>query len=58
MEESIMESTAKKYVSLYEERIELVASALTQHSKLTAKDASDLAVHVLYAIDHIPEKVR
>lgn len=53
-----MESTARKYVSLYEQRIELVASALTQHSKLSAKDASDLAVHVLYAIDHIPEKVR
>ena len=53
-----MESTDRKYVSLYEQRIRLVADALTQHSKLSAKDASDLAVHVLYAIDHIPEKVR
>jgi hypothetical protein len=53
-----MESNGKNYVSLYEQRIQLVASALTQHSKLSEKDASDLAVHVLYAIDHIPEKVR
>jgi Family of unknown function (DUF6307) len=53
-----MESSVRKYVSLYEQRIQLVASALSQHSKLNEKDASDLAVHVLYAIDHIPEKVR
>jgi hypothetical protein len=53
-----MESIPRNYVSLYEQRIRLVADALTQHSKLSAKDASDLAVHVLYAIDHIPEKVR
>ena len=53
-----MEITATNYVSLYEQRIRLVASALTQNSKLSEKDASDLAVHVLYALDHIPEKVR
>jgi hypothetical protein len=53
-----MESNGKNYISLYEQRIQLVAAALTQHSKLSEKDASDLAVHVLYAIDHIPEKVR
>jgi Family of unknown function (DUF6307) len=58
MEESIMEITAKTYISLYEQRIQLVALALTQHSKLSEKDASDLAVHALYALDHIPEKVR
>jgi hypothetical protein len=58
MEESIMEITVKTYISLYEQRIRLVAHALTQHSKLSEKDASDLAVHVLYALDHIPEKVR
>jgi ABC-type transport system involved in cytochrome bd biosynthesis fused ATPase/permease subunit len=53
-----MENNARKYVSLYEQRIRLVADALTQHSKLDEKDASDVAVHVLHAIDHIPEKVR
>jgi hypothetical protein len=58
MEDSIMEITVKTYISLYEQRIRLVANALTQHSKLSEKEASDLAVHVLYALDHIPEKVR
>lgn len=53
-----MEISAKTYISLYEQRIQLVALALTQHSKLSKKDASELAVHVLYALDHIPEKVR
>ncbi len=53
-----MEITAKTYISLYEQRIRLVAQALAQHSKLSEKDASDLAVHVLHALDHIPEKVR
>jgi uncharacterized protein DUF6307 len=58
MEESIMEISVKTYVSLYEQRIRLVAQALTQHSNISEKDALDLAVHVLYALDHIPEKVR
>jgi uncharacterized protein DUF6307 len=53
-----MENAARNYISLYDQRIQLVAHALTQHSKLSEKDAADLAVHVLYAIDHIPEKVR
>jgi hypothetical protein len=53
-----MEAGATTYVSLYEQRIRLVAQALTQHSKISEKDATDLATHVLYAIDHIPEKVR
>jgi Family of unknown function (DUF6307) len=53
-----MENVARNYISLYEQRIQLVAHALTQHSKLSEKEAADLAVHVLYAIDHIPEKVR
>ena len=53
-----MEIAVKTYISLYEQRIRLVALALTQHSKLSEKDALDLAVHALYALDHIPEKVR
>ncbi|GAA5137848.1 DUF6307 family protein [Pseudonocardia adelaidensis] len=53
-----MENGAKSYISLYEQRIRLVAHALMQNSKLSEKDATDLAVHVLHAIDHIPEKVR
>ena len=53
-----MESNGKNYISLYEQRVQLVAAAVRQHSKLSEKDASHLAVRVLYAIDHIPEKVR
>lgn len=53
-----METSTVTYMSVYEQRIQLVAQALKQHSKLNEKDAADLAVHVLYAIDHIPEKVR
>lgn len=46
------------YVSLYEQRIKLVADALRAHSTLTDEDAAELAAHVLYALDHIPERVR
>jgi hypothetical protein len=46
------------YVSLYDQRVRLVADTLMQNSKLSDKKAVELAVHVLYAIDHIPEKVR
>jgi hypothetical protein len=46
------------YVSLYDQRVALVAHALTQNSKLEEKAAAELAVHVLHAIDQIPEKVR
>jgi uncharacterized protein DUF6307 len=46
------------YVTVYERRIKLVAEALTAHSELNEKAAMAIAVHVLYALDHIPEKVR
>jgi hypothetical protein len=46
------------YVSLYDQRVELVAAALTAHSELTELAAVEVAEHVLYALDHIPEKVR
>jgi hypothetical protein len=53
-----MDTSARTYISLHEQRIRLVADAMRQHSKLGEKAAADLAVHVLYALDHIPEKVR
>jgi hypothetical protein len=53
-----MTATKIAYTSLYDQRIQLVAHALEQNSKLDEKTAAELAVHVLYAIDHIPEKVR
>jgi Family of unknown function (DUF6307) len=42
----------------YEQRVKLVADALMQHSEMSAETAGELAKHVLYAIDHIPERVR
>ncbi len=48
----------RTYISLYDQRIRLVAYALMKNSKLAEKAATELAAHVLYAIDHIPEKVR
>jgi hypothetical protein len=51
-------STNGTYVSLYERRVRLVADAIKAHSKLSEQDALELAVHVLYALDHIPEVVR
>ena len=55
--EKVMTSNAT-YVSLYERRVKLVADALTEHSELTSRAATELAAHVLYALDHIPERVR
>jgi hypothetical protein len=46
------------YVSVHEQRVQLVARAITKNSKLGEKPAIELAKHVLYALDHIPEKVR
>jgi hypothetical protein len=51
-------TTPTTYASRYEQRVALVAHALTQNSQLDDKTAADLAVHVLHAIDRIPEKVR
>jgi len=46
------------YVSRYDQRVQLVAAELTARSELTEQAAIELAGHVLYALDHIPEKVR
>jgi Family of unknown function (DUF6307) len=47
-----------KYVSLYNLRVQLVQKALKDHSALDDQASFDLAVHVLDALDHIPEKAR
>jgi len=47
-----------KYVSPYEQRVKLVADALTEHSELTSRAATELAAYVLHELDHIPERVR
>jgi HJR/Mrr/RecB family endonuclease len=46
------------YVSVHDQRVKLVAQALRENSKLGEKAATELAEHALYALDHIPEKVR
>lgn len=51
-------TTTITYLSVYEQRIQLVAAALTANSSMKDKAAKELAAHVLHAIDHIPEKVR
>src|SRR6266498_1548177 len=47
-----------KYISLYDLRVKMVQKALQDHSNLDDKTSFDLAVHVLEALDHIPEKAR
>jgi hypothetical protein len=42
----------------YDIRLELVADTIKTNSKLADKAASELAVHVLHALNSIPEKMR
>jgi hypothetical protein len=42
----------------YGQRVELIKNAITANSKLGDDAARDLAVHVLAALNSIPEKVR
>lgn len=44
--------------SPYEIRVERVRDTVRANSKLDDKAATALAVHVLHALDTIPEKVR
>jgi len=42
----------------YENRLKLVQDTMTMHSVLDDDTAGKLAVHVLHALDSIPEKIR
>ena len=42
----------------YFERLELVSDTIRAHSKLNENSANELAVHVLLALNSIPEKMR
>jgi hypothetical protein len=44
--------------SPYDLRLDLVKDTIRAHSKLGDKAASELAVHVLHALNSIPEKIR
>lgn len=50
--------TAVEYISMYEQRVRLVQNAMTKHSELDDKTSYELAVHILDALDHIPERRR
>ncbi|MCV7228874.1 DUF6307 family protein [Mycolicibacterium komossense] len=45
-------------LSPYENRLKLVENVLIEHSSIDAETASSAAVHILHALDSIPEKVR
>ncbi|MGK2882240.1 MAG: DUF6307 family protein [Mycobacterium sp.] len=51
-------ATATVIHTPYERRVELVHDVITTHSKLNKKAADELAVHILHALNSIPEKVR
>ena len=50
--------TGTKFVSRYEQRVTFVQDVLRKNSNLRGKAAHELAVQVVYAIDHIPEPTR
>ena len=50
--------TTATFTSAYERRLKMVEDVLTDRTKLGDKAARDIAVHVLRALDHIPEHVR
>ncbi|WP_329792172.1 DUF6307 family protein [Lentzea sp. DG1S-22] len=50
--------TESTFTSAYDRRLKMVEDVLTGRTELGGKAARDLAVHVLRALDHIPERVR
>jgi hypothetical protein len=50
--------TAMTFVSRYEQRVLFVQDILQKHSELGGESARELAVKVVYAIDHIPEPTK
>jgi len=50
--------TATMHTTAYERRLKMVEDVLTGRTELDGKASRDLAVRVLRALDHIPERVR
>jgi hypothetical protein len=53
-----MMASPTTFRSPYVQRVELVRDTIKSHSQLEDKAASELAEHVLQALNSIPEKVR
>ena len=51
-------TSATTFRTSYDRRVDLVKDTITAHSKLGDKAAAELAVHVLHALNSIPEKMR
>lgn len=51
-------TTEIRFMSRYQQRVKLVRDIVQAHSQFDDKAASEIAVHVLHALDRIPEKVR
>jgi hypothetical protein len=51
-------TTKSTYRSPYEIRVNLIQETLRKYSSLDDAAARDLAVHVLHALNSIPEKIR
>ncbi|GEL22940.1 hypothetical protein PSU4_18940 [Pseudonocardia sulfidoxydans NBRC 16205] len=51
-------STVPDVRTPYERRVDLVTEVVTTYSPLPKAAADELAVLILHALDHIPEKVR
>jgi hypothetical protein len=47
-----------EFVSRYEQRIRFVQATVQENSKMGEKASRELAVQVVYALDHIPETAR
>ncbi|WP_394619989.1 DUF6307 family protein [Lentzea sp. JNUCC 0626] len=50
--------TESNYTSAYGRRLKMVEDVLTNRTELDGKATRDLAVDVLRALDHVPERVR
>ena len=51
-------TTPTMFRTPYDLRLELVTGTLKSHSKLGDKAAGELAIHVLHALNSVPEKMR
>jgi hypothetical protein len=47
-----------KFASKYELRVQLVQDTLKKHAKMDDKEAYELAIHVLGALDKTREEIR